>query len=235
MQAPKKKDDVLNSIIDAAKKGGAVSADEFDAENNKFSGSGHRLHGEPVTQKKQEKRVKIIFWKNGFTVEDSELRDYNDSANKTFLDSIMKGQVPVELQQRGNDVLVDLIDSRKEDWKPIPKSFEAFGGSGQRLGSVSSSQSTSTGASTSKIEPVKVDESKPTTSIQIRCSDGSRLVGKFNHSHTVKDIRSYIDGTKPSKGSYDLCYSFPQKPITDESQTLSTANLLNAVVIQKMK
>jgi len=80
-----------------------------------------------------------------------------------------------------------------------------------------------------------VDESQPTTSIQIRCGDGSRLVGKFNHTNTVKDIRRYIDGTKPSKGAYDLCYSFPQKPITDESQTVLAANLLNAVVIQKMK
>jgi len=98
---------------------------------------------------------------------------------------------------------------------------------------VSTSQSTST--SSQKVEPVKVDETQPTTSVQIRCGDGSRLVGKFNHTHTVKDIRRYIDGQKASKGAYDLCYSFPQKPINDESQTIAAANLLNAVVIQKMK
>lgn len=32
----------------------------------------------------------------------------------------------------------------------------------------------------------------PTTSIQIRLADGSRLVGTFNHNHTVGDIRRYI-------------------------------------------
>ena len=33
------------------------------------------------------------------------------------------------------------------------------------------------------------DESLPTTSIQIRLSDGSRMVARFNYSHTVRDIR----------------------------------------------
>lgn len=33
------------------------------------------------------------------------------------------------------------------------------------------------------------DETQPTTSIQIRLSDGSRVVARFNYSHTVRDIR----------------------------------------------
>lgn len=33
------------------------------------------------------------------------------------------------------------------------------------------------------------DESQPTTSIQLRLADGSRMVAKFNLTHTVADIR----------------------------------------------
>ncbi len=35
------------------------------------------------------------------------------------------------------------------------------------------------------------DESQPTTSIQLRLADGSRMVAKFNLSHTVGDIRRW--------------------------------------------
>lgn len=41
-------------------------------------------------------------------------------------------------------------------------------------------------------EVVAVDPSLPTTSIQIRLSDGSRLLGQFNHSHTIADVRRFI-------------------------------------------
>ena len=78
-----------------------------------------------------------------------------------------------------------------------------------------------------------VDESQPTTSIQIRLTDGSRLIGKFNHTHTVAHVRAFIDRSKPSSSSYTLATSFPPKPIDNESQTLAEAGLLNSVIVQK--
>lgn len=39
---------------------------------------------------------------------------------------------------------------------------------------------------------LKVDSSAPTTNLQIRLSDGSRLAGQFNLTHTVADIYSYV-------------------------------------------
>lgn len=39
---------------------------------------------------------------------------------------------------------------------------------------------------------VSVDSSLPVTTIQIRLADGSRLVGQFNHSHTIADVRRFI-------------------------------------------
>lgn len=45
---------------------------------------------------------------------------------------------------------------------------------------------------------VPLDPSQPTTSVQIRLADGSRLVAKFNHNHTVNDIRQFINLYPPA-------------------------------------
>lgn len=39
---------------------------------------------------------------------------------------------------------------------------------------------------------LNVDNSKPTTTIQIRLADGSTVKVQFNLTHTVGDIRRYI-------------------------------------------
>jgi hypothetical protein len=39
---------------------------------------------------------------------------------------------------------------------------------------------------------ISVDSSRPVTTIQIRLADGSRLVGQFNHTHTIADVRRFI-------------------------------------------
>ena len=48
-------------------------------------------------------------------------------------------------------------------------------------------------SSSSAPPSVPLDPAQPTTSIQIRLSDGSRLVAKFNPSHTINDIRQLIN------------------------------------------
>lgn len=40
---------------------------------------------------KEETKLKITFWKNGFTVGDSPLRSYSDPANAAFLESVKNG------------------------------------------------------------------------------------------------------------------------------------------------
>lgn len=39
---------------------------------------------------------------------------------------------------------------------------------------------------------VSVDQSTPTTSVQIRLADGSRIVATLNQTHTIADLRRYI-------------------------------------------
>ena len=40
---------------------------------------------------------------------------------------------------------------------------------------------------------VPLDPTQPTTIVQIQLADGTRLVSKFNHTHTVNDIRQFIN------------------------------------------
>jgi UBX domain-containing protein 1 len=81
--------------------------------------------------------------------------------------------------------------------------FQAFAGQGQMLGSpaptvatLAAAAPTSAGATASNeqkaISQLNLVESEPTTSVQIRLADGSRLVGRFNHTHTVGQLRQYI-------------------------------------------
>lgn len=79
-----------------------------------------------------------------------------------------------------------------------------------------------------------VDESKPTTSIQLRLHDGSRMVARMNTHHTVQDIRRFIRASRPDMtGPYQLLTGFPPAPIADEGQSLEAAGLLNAVINQR--
>ena len=81
--------------------------------------------------------------------------------------------------------------------------FQAFAGQGQMLGSpaptvatVAAAVSISADATASNeqkaLTQLNLVESEPTTSVQIRLADGSRLVGRFNHTHTVGQLRQYI-------------------------------------------
>ena len=104
---------------------------------------------------------------------------------------------------------------------PPPKARSAFSGEGHRLGSpipsiaalggpapsvampgsfpVSTSPAAS-GSGSGSARPAEgistrfeVDQTLPTTSVQVRLADGTRLVCRMNLTHTVGDIRSFIN------------------------------------------
>ena len=80
--------------------------------------------------------VKVTLWANGFQVDDAELRDYNDPANKEFMKDLNEGYVPKELQQKFNRKIgIALSDKRKEKMRlPTPPKYTAFSGAGASLG-----------------------------------------------------------------------------------------------------
>jgi UBX domain-containing protein 1 len=80
-----------------------------------------------------------------------------------------------------------------------------------------------------------VDDSLPSTSLQIRFTDGSRVVARFNTSHTISDVRAFVDATRPGEASdYTLQVGFPPKPLDDETKTIEEAGVAKSVIIQRV-
>lgn len=189
-------------------------------------------------------RYTITFWRNGFTVDNGPLRLLSDPANTSFLTSINRGECPRELapKDRSSPVEVNLM-KKDEDYTPPPEPrYSAFSGTGRTLGGTTGGSSSSEPPATSSRSNVTphrglvVDDSKPVTSIQLRLSDGTRMVSRFNLDHTVADIRAFIDASRPgnSSNSYQLqSMGFPPKPLLDPSQTIEAAGLVNSVVVQR--
>ncbi|CAH3031522.1 unnamed protein product [Pocillopora meandrina] len=271
---PRKKqtsNDITQGIFDDAKRHGAEVVADEDVVGRQgarhqpvFKGAGYRLgdtegdSSQPLPETlpfradapQQPTEVALKFWSNGFSVDDGPLRSFDDPANKQFLDSVRRGEIPQELLRlsRKGEVHVNMEDHRHEEYVPPPKpKLQAFSGTGHKLGSpapdVKSSHSTEQRASQSSSstpQPMAtspLDQSQPVTSIQIRLADGTRMVSKFNHSHTVGDIRKFICASRPQMAtqSFVLMTTFPNKELSDETQKLSEANLLNAVIVQRFK
>lgn len=93
----------------------------------------------------------------------------------------------------------------------------------------------STGPTTPSSMDLVVDKALPSTSIQLRLADGTRMVAHFNYHHTIADIRSFINTSRPGGlTTYQLqTVGFPPKQLTDLTQTIEQAGLANSVVIQK--
>jgi UBX domain-containing protein 1 len=96
--------------------------------------------------------------------------------------------------------------------------------------------STGASASTSPQVEFSVDESQPTTNIQFRLPSGSKLVGKFNHTHTVTHLRQFLasSGQAGDTGAHLSLHTIrPRRELTDDQETLEAAGLLATAIIVK--
>lgn len=186
----------------------------------------------------------------GFVVNDGPLRSFDDPANAPFMEAIATGVAPEELRPKNpmQPINVNLV-RKGEDYTPPPEpKYTAFSGSGRTLGATGGEAATSaaaaagagpSGAGASASLPVvpsswEVDESQPTTTLQLRLLDGQRVVAKFNTSHTVGHIRAFIEALHPGDGRKGTLVSgMPPQTLGDASMTLQDAGLLNCVVMQK--
>lgn len=117
-----------------------------------------------------------------------------------------------------------------------------FQGMGRTLGSSSTSTEPTEAITTSLTTApppamgLVVVDTLPSTSIQLRLADGTRMVSRFNYHHTLRDIRAFIDASRPGGSrTYQLqTVGFPPKQLTDLDQTIEQAGLANSVVIQKL-
>ncbi|KAM5588803.1 plant UBX domain-containing protein 4 [Rosa sericea] len=249
VQDPTKGNDV-DSIFDQARELGAVEGpidpSSASSSSRSFAGTGRLLSGETIQSAPQQPETvvhNIIFWSDGFSVNDGPLRRLDDPENAPFLESIRKSECPRELEpeDRSTAVHVNLI-RRNEKYPEAVKRQVAFQGVGRTLGSSSAPVASEATASSTPLSigptpspGLVVDESLPSTSVQLRLADGTRMIAQFNYHHTISDIRTFVDTSRPGLPSnYQLqVMGFPPKILNDPAQTIEQAGLANSVVIQK--
>jgi len=257
----KKKKDVVGKLFRKAREAGAEEVRPGEAGPSEgrtfFQGGGFKLGSEtqpsvavggpsmPAVEEPQNFVLKM--WQNGFSIDEGELREYDNPENRQFLAAIMKGTIPPELVKmaKGGEVHVDMEDHRNEEYVKPKVSAKPFQGAGNVLGSIAPQVSApvAAGASdpaqaeASAKSQAKVDESQPTTNIQVRLANGSRLIVKLNHSHTVADLRAYVCTARPeyAAATFSLQTTFPNKELTDNAQSIKDAGLLGAAVLQRLK
>lgn len=90
-----------------------------------FRGSGYRLGQAENDSEKiagasdppAPSQVTLKLWKDGFSLNDGELRAYTDPANREFLDSVSRGEIPRELRQGTSEVHLSMEDHRMEGFR----------------------------------------------------------------------------------------------------------------------
>jgi UBX domain-containing protein 1 len=112
----------------------------------KFEGTGYKLGQNendsvaiPSTssRKKQDEcdTVTVKVYQQGFTVDDGELRPYEDPRNRDFFESITRNEIPAELRKQGKAMVhVNVENHLEEDYVNRAPKFKAFAGSGHTLG-----------------------------------------------------------------------------------------------------
>jgi len=87
----------------------------------------------------------------------------------------------------------------------------------------------------SVINRFEVDQSLPTTTVQIRLADGTRIPCRMNLHHNVGDIRNFINASRPENlaREYTIGTTFPNRTLEDNTQSIKDAGLANSVVVQR--
>ncbi|XP_076666857.1 NSFL1 cofactor p47 isoform X1 [Andrena cerasifolii] len=225
---------------------------------NTFSGTGYKLgqtnsDTEVVNASSSDHQqpssglITLKLWKEGFTINDSEVRLYTDPENREFLDTIKRGEIPAEIRQeiQSTEAWLDMEDHRHETYVPSKVKVKAFTGKGHMLGSPSPATvgmtiptdlADQTANELQAKKQLSLDESKPVTTIQIRLADGTSVKVQFNLTHTVNDLRQYIIAMRPQYAmrEFSLLTMYPTKELM-EDKTIEEAGLQNTAIIQRLK
>lgn len=191
-----------------------------------------------------EAEVVIKMWKNGFTINDGQLRDYTDAANRQFMDSMKKGELPPELHKTfaKKELSVNVEDRKGEEYAIRKKRVDPFSGQGHRLGSATPKVITKATHGLENEEEqvlptVELDDEEPLTNVKIWLFDGKRIVQKFNTTHRISDVRHFVERMpcKSERIPFTLATSFPLQDLLDETVTIQEARLQNAVLVQRLQ
>ncbi|CAL8313910.1 unnamed protein product [Boreogadus saida] len=182
----------------------------------------------------------VRLWKDGFTVNDQEFRSYATPENQDFLDTIKRGELPLEWESRAEEeeLEINVEDLTEELYVPRKKAFHAFSGHGYRLGSVAPrvvarSPSVHEEGESPPIPMVTLDHGLPVTSLQIWLADGRRLVQRFNLSHRVSDVHDFVSRCQRTGPAFVLTTSLPSRVLREGGLSLEEADLAHAVIVQR--
>ncbi|KAJ4848999.1 hypothetical protein Tsubulata_041276 [Turnera subulata] len=249
VQDPRKKHN-RDSIFDGAKNLAVERPSDLLASSSSsrsFTGTGRLLSGETLAPVPPPPPAAvnhtITLWRNGFTVDDGPLRRFDDPANFSFLESIQRSECPKELEPADPRTRphVDLV-RRDDNYSEPEKPQMPFQGAGRTLGGTTTPAASKSAVPAAALNTAPapapglvVDSSSPTTSIQLRLADGTRMVSRFNLNHTIRDIRGFIEASRPGGSrNYQLqTMGFPPIQLSDPAQTIEEAGIANSVVIQK--
>ncbi|KAI9724994.1 MAG: hypothetical protein M1812_000270 [Candelaria pacifica] len=260
--------DQVRKIIEKAKKAGArPGGDESAERTSRFTGTARTLGGDDTpsevipdpnattSQPAPTQQRVLHLWRDGFSVDDGALYRFDDPANAEHLRHINRGQAPLSIMNVRQDQPVDVtVNPHQENFVQPIKKYTPFGGGGQRLGSptpggeVSSTQpvattavpaSTSSSSSSTAPATVDINESQPTVSLQIRLGDGTRLVSRFNTTHTIGDVYAFVNNSNPTGSTrpWVLMTTFPSKELDEKDVVLGDLSEFKrgGVVVQKWK
>ncbi|KAJ7063890.1 SEP-domain-containing protein [Mycena amicta] len=227
-----------------------------------FGGAGHTLGGQYIAGPDEGSDGPVVirrltFWREGFTVDnedgpgEGEYRRYDDPANAGILRAIDAGEAPLSILNVLPNQPVDVQVQRRTEEDYVPPPPKPFSGTGNRLGAATApttSASTSASASSSSADAApagrsaasintrfEVDQTRPMTSVQIRLADGTRIVCRMNLTHTVGDLRNFINASRPENlaRAYTIGTTFPNRVLQDDTQTVEAAGVGGAVVVQR--
>ncbi|KAK3328161.1 hypothetical protein B0T19DRAFT_400948 [Cercophora scortea] len=245
---------LINEIVAKAK---ANSRAENEAEpgpsRSTFRGSGQTLGGDgvesrtipdprgaaiptPAAEGPAQERI-LHIWTDGFSIDDGELRRFDDRDNEPDLHMIRQGRAPLHLMNVRFDQRVDVrLEQHQENYRVLPRVYRPFGGEGRRLGSPvpgdgsstsppaapAAAATTAPATSSNLSSSTGVDQSQPTLMLRIQLPDGARLPARFNVNQTVGDVYEFIQRASPAASGrpWVLSTTFPSKDHTDKSLVL---------------
>ncbi|KAL2136214.1 hypothetical protein VTI74DRAFT_4844 [Chaetomium olivicolor] len=232
---------LINDILAKAKANARQPHEESAGPSRShFRGAGQTLGGDGVESRRigdprgqpipavtndgpAQERV-LHIWNDGFSIDDGELRRFDDPQNRADLQMIREGRAPIHLMNVRFDQRVDVkLQQHNENYRPLPKVYRPFSGEGRRLGSPVPGEvaavpppaaATPTSSSASQAPSSGVDESKPTLMLRIQLPDGTRLPARFNTTQTIGDVYDFIQRASPSLSTgrpWVLSTTFPNK------------------------
>lgn len=138
-----------------------------------------------------------------------------------------------------SDQLLELrVENRRtEDYvAPLKPAYVAFS-NGASLGSTVTDSAVITAEMLAEFCAPAVDDSKPTTTLQVRLLDGSKIKIKLNNTSTALHLAATIgrSGLAASPSGFVLSGGYPPKDVSgsDLTKSLQELSLLGAAIIVK--